>query len=52
VYEPIIGHLVPLGSALVPVLQVSPLSVSTGTRFAKTNDVTKAKGKARTNKKG
>jgi hypothetical protein len=52
VYEVIIGHLGGLWELLVPVSQVSPLSVATGTRFEKTNDVKKAKSNARTNKKG
>jgi hypothetical protein len=46
------GSLVGDWEFLVPVSQVSPLSVATGTRFEKTNDVKKAKSKARTNKKG
>jgi hypothetical protein len=52
VYKSIIGHPQGDWEFLVPVSQVSPLSVATGTRFEKTNDVKKAKSKARTNKKG
>jgi hypothetical protein len=51
-YRSIIRHSVGLWEVLVPVRQVSPLSVATGTRFEKTNDVKKAKSNARTNKKG